>query len=95
MFVPTTLQTFDSLPLPTLPAGSNLDDLARAGGGALALRQVVNAGLSVPLRSSIVRNLLLIGEGTADILLGGPVIYAEVVGLVAEAKAKFKTGTCQ
>jgi len=80
-------------PIPALPAGMQPHDVATAYASARATTHIIERGLVVPLRSSIVRDLLIGGEIAADTLIALPIIYAEVVGFRAEYKA-WSSGTC-
>ena len=78
----------------------NLAEIERAGGRAAsaaaqaaATRHIVNRGLAVSLRSSIVRGLLGVGEGTATAIIFVPVIASDAVGLKHEIQA-WRAGTC-
>ena len=79
---------------PTSPAGFNTDDAAKAATAAAATKHIVERGLVVPLRSSIVRGILAFGEFAADAVLALPTIYQESVGVKAEYDAR-KAGTCR
>lgn len=93
VFLKSAVNATDSLNLPVLPPGSDLGDAAKAAAGAVALNRIVNQGLVVPLRSSIVRSILAVGEGVANVLIFGPIIVSEGIGLVDEYKA-WRSGTC-
>jgi hypothetical protein len=69
------------------------DDAAQQIAAYYALKHLVESGLVVPLRSSIVRNILAGGEAAANVLAWGPVIYAEVQAVITEADAR-KAGQC-
>jgi hypothetical protein len=67
---------------------------ANATAQAAVTARIVNRGLVVPLRSSVVRNYLLAGELAGSLLAAAPIIKSEVVGLYDGAKA-WKAGTCR
>jgi hypothetical protein len=75
------------------PTGLGPEDAAKATAGAFAMRHIIQRGLVVPLRSSIVRNFLLVGEVASDLLSYGPLIYSEVNALIDEGAA-WKSGAC-
>jgi hypothetical protein len=70
----------------------NADEAARTAAAA-ATRHIVNRGLVVPLRSSIVRNFVAAGEFAGSALVLGPILYQEVVGFVHELRA-WNAGQC-
>lgn len=79
---------------PVFPTGQGPEDAARAAAAAAAARHIINRGLPVPLRSSIVRGILGGGEILGYSIALGPVIYAESKGLKAEIQA-WRSGTCR
>ncbi len=72
---------------------TQLEPAAKAAAEAAVTARIVNRGLVVPLRSSVVRNYLLAGEVAGDVLLAAPVYKAEVVGF-ADAYKAARAGTC-
>src|SRR5579883_3027948 len=83
----------DTLNLPAVPPGFGPDDAAKAAATALATKHIIERGLVVPLRSSIVRNILAAGEFAASAAVFVPAIYQLAVGLEAEYDAR-KARTC-
>ncbi len=83
----------DPLNLPAVPPGFGPDDAAKAAATALATKHIIERGLVVPLRSSIVRNILSAGEFVASAVVLVPAIYQLSVGLNAEYDAR-KARTC-
>ncbi len=83
----------DPLNLPAVPPGFGPDDAAKAAATALATKHIIERGLVVPLRSSIVRNILAAGEFAASAAVLVPAIYQLSVGLKAEYDAR-KARTC-
>lgn len=75
------------------PTGLGPEDAATLTAGAFATRHIIQSGLVVPLRSSIVRRILLGGEVASDLFSYGPLIYSEVNALIDEGRA-WKSGTC-
>jgi hypothetical protein len=75
------------------PPGESPEDLIRAGGSAWAATYIVEKGLVVPMRSSVVRNILGDAEFFAEMAVFVPVIYAESQGLKQEVSA-WRSGTC-
>ena len=75
------------------PTGLGPEDAATLTAGAFATRHIIQSGLVVPLRSSIVRRILLGGEIASDLFSYGPVIYSEVNALIDEGSA-WKSGAC-
>ena len=73
--------------IPALPSGFAPEDAAKAATAAAVTRHIVNRGLVVPLRSSIVRKLLFWGETAADAVLIGPALYQAAVGFKHETTA--------
>ena len=76
-----------------LPDGIDIPETVKQGAAIAAAQYAVNRGLIVPLRSSIYRDILEVGEkGGAVLLLSD--IYAKIVdGGRAEFHA-FKEGAC-
>jgi len=74
--------------VPPLPAGVGLDDAAKATASTIAITHIVQNGLAVPLRSSIVRGILAWGETAATAAFAIPLAIQSVVGLRAEYKAR-------
>lgn len=72
---------------PVNPAGSNPEDLVKAGAAAAATAHIVRKGLVVPLRSQIVRDILNLGEeaGTAVALV--PIVTSELHAFADEFQA--------
>lgn len=75
------------------PPGENPDDLIRDAGGAWAATYIVEKGLVVPLRSSVVRNILSGTEFVAETAVLLQVAYAEWGGLTQEF-GNWRSGTC-
>jgi RHS repeat-associated protein len=78
---------------PVFPPGENPDDLIRAGGSAWAATYVMEKGLAVPQRSSVVRNFLGDPEFFAEMTVFVPIIYSEAQGLKREV-SEWSSGTC-
>lgn len=93
VFLDSANAALDAMNLPVLPPGSDLGDAAKAAAGAAALNHIVNQGLVVPLRSTIVRNILATGEVAAYAFAAVPAIFAEVAGLRQQWKG-MRAGTC-
>ena len=82
-----------ALDLPIFPSGLNPDEMVKAGATAIAVQHVIESGLVVPLRSSIVRSILSSGELLSSTVTFAPIIYQEAVGVRAEYDAR-KQGAC-
>jgi RHS repeat-associated protein len=93
VFAKSTVNAMDALNLPVLPPGQGPEDAAKAAAAAAAAQHVIDRGLVVPLRSSIVRNIFALGDVAATAIVWVPVIYSELVGLKAEVQA-LRSGTC-
>ncbi len=92
VFFKSTFDTLDKFPV--FPTGQGPEDAVKATARAAANRHIVNRGLAVSLRSSIVCGILGLGEGVATVAAAVPVIVSEVVGLFDELKA-WRAGTCR
>ena len=77
---------------PVFPPGENPEDLVRAG-GAYAASYIMEHGLVVPLRSSVVRGILGVTEDVSLAVAAYPVVEAEVEGLKKEAR-DWSRGAC-
>jgi len=91
VFFNATADAFTSTPI--FPPGKNPEDLVRAGGGAWAATYIMEKGLVVPLRSSVVRNILGLTEVAAEVTALVPVAIAEVQGLKQEV-SDWRSGAC-
>jgi hypothetical protein len=67
---------------------------AQSGAYAAATAYAANQGLVVPMRSSIVRGILDVGEVAGEAIALGATIYSEGAALVNEVKS-FQNGECQ
>ena len=75
------------------PTGHGAEDAATLSAGAFAMRHIIQRGLVVPLRSSIVRNIFLAGEVASEAITYGPILYSEGSALNDEWQ-DWKTGAC-
>ena len=82
------LDVFDLLHL------GGADEIAKGAGVYMAERHIINSGLVVPLRSSIVRSYLAYGEVAAESITLLPLLYGETVGLYSQIGSQVK-GTCK
>jgi RHS repeat-associated protein len=80
--------------LPPLPAGVGYHDLATSTASTIAITHIVQNGLVVPLRSSIVRGILAAGETAATAAVAIPLAIQSSIGLAAEYKAR-QNRTCR
>jgi hypothetical protein len=78
---------------PVFPPGENPEDLVRAGGGAYAASYIMEHGLVVPLRSSVVRGILGVTEDISLAVAAYPVVEAEAEGLKQEVQ-DWSSGAC-
>jgi hypothetical protein len=92
VFVDSALSATDFLP--SLPGGSDFGDAAKAGAAAVATNYTMTQGLTVPLRSSIVRDILAAGEDASVAIPLAIALYSVSVGLVHEVGA-IRAGTCK
>lgn len=76
-----------------MPAGSNPEDLAKAGAGVYANVYAIEHLLVVPLRSNSVRAILNLGESASIYAVGIPVVYKLGAGVKAEYDAN-RARTC-
>ena len=67
---------------------------AQSGAYGAATAYAANQGLIVPMRSSIVRGILDVGEVAGEAIALGATIYSEGAALVNEVKS-FQSGQCQ
>lgn len=67
---------------------------AQSGAYVAATAYAVNQGLAVPMRSSIVRGILDVGETAGESAAIGATVYSEGKALVNEVNS-FKNGQCQ
>lgn len=80
--------------LPDLPSGHGVEDGVSDAGKMVAATYAAERGLIVPLRSSIVRGILDLGESSASGLILAD-LYAKIGnGAMAEYKA-IKSGDCR
>ena len=91
VFVNATADTFAGGTI--FPPGESPEDFVRAAGGAWALAHIMDSGLVVPLRSSIVRNILDFTEAAAEATALVPVAIAEAQGLKQEV-SDWRSGAC-
>jgi RHS repeat-associated protein len=91
VFFNSAIHAFDNLPV--FPPGQGPEDVARAAAGAAATKYIIDRGLAVPLRSSIVRGILGAGEWLADLTIFVPLDFAAGEGVIDEYQA-WKSGTC-
>jgi RHS repeat-associated protein len=78
-----------------IPSHLQPGDVVAAGATAVALEHVVQKGLVVALRSSIVRSIFKWGSylsEAAEVTLAAPTIYQLGVGVTAEAKSRANGG---
>jgi RHS repeat-associated protein len=92
VFKESTINALDKMV--SFPAGSGPEDAAKAIAAAFAAKHIIDRGLVVALRSSIVRGIYAIGELAAEVAIAAPVIYSEGVGLTDEVQA-LRSGTCR
>ena len=67
---------------------------AQSGAYVAATAYAANQGLVVPMRSSVVRGILDLGEVAGEAITLGATIYSEGTALVNEVKS-FQSGECQ
>ncbi|MGB6523972.1 MAG: hypothetical protein WBE87_03545, partial [Candidatus Acidiferrales bacterium] len=75
------------------PFGQGPEAAATATATAGAMQYTISQGLAYPLKSSIVRGILDLGETASVAIVGIPVIIAGSKGLAAEFNAN-RAGTC-
>lgn len=73
--------------------GTPVENQLKATSATIAAQYAAEQGLTVPLRSSIVRGFLSVGEGTAELFAPGYVVILASAALTTEVKA-IKSGTC-
>ena len=74
--------------------GSPIENQLKATSATIAAQYAAEQGLTVPLRSSVVRGFLNVGEGTAELLAPGYVVFLAAAALTAEINA-MRSGTCR